>query len=52
MGGDRRSMLKDAREWLLRRVAATPGLTLDQLQEGLRVRGIRVGRMALPRFLK
>ncbi|MEA2958120.1 MAG: hypothetical protein QOJ58_3626 [Alphaproteobacteria bacterium] len=52
MGGDRRSRLKDAREWLLRRVAATPGLTLDQLQEELRVRGIRVGRMALPRFLK
>ena len=51
-GGDRRSRLKGARGWLLRRVAATPDLTLGQLQEELRVHGIRVGRMALRRFLK
>ena len=49
-GGDRRSRLKGARGWLLRRVAATPDLTLGQLQEELRIRGIRVG-MALRRFL-
>lgn len=52
MGGNRRSRLKDVRESLLRRVAATPDLTLDQLQEELRVRGIRVGRTALRRFIK
>ena len=39
------------RESLLRRVAATPDLTLDQMQEELRVRGIRSGA-ALRRFLK
>ena len=49
-GGDGRSRLKGARGWLPRRVAATPDLTLGQLQ--LRVHGIRVGRMALRRFLK
>ena len=32
-GGDGRSRLKGARGWLLRRVAATPDLTLGQLQE-------------------
>jgi hypothetical protein len=52
MGGDRRSRLKGVREWLLRRVAATPDLTLGQLQEELRIRGIRVGRMTLRRFLE
>jgi len=51
-GGDGRSRLKGARGWLLRRVAATPDLTLGQLQEELRVHGIRVGRMARRRFLK
>jgi hypothetical protein len=52
MGGGRCSTLKGVREWLLRRVAAVPDLTLGQLQEELRVRGIRVGRMPLRRFLK
>ena len=52
MVGDRRSRLKGVREWLLRRVAATPARTLDQLQEELRVRGIRVDRMALRNFRK
>jgi transposase len=52
MGGGRCSRLKGVREWLLRRVAAVPDLTLGQLQEELRVRGIRVGRMPLRRFLK
>ena len=44
--------LKGVREWLPWRVAAVPDLTLGQLQEELRVRGIRVGRMALRRFLE
>ena len=52
MGGDRRSRLKGVREWLLRRVAATLDFTLGQLQEELRIRGIRVGRMTLRRFLE
>ena len=52
MGGDRCSRLKGVREWLLWRVAAVPDLTLGQLQEELRIHGIRVGRMALRRFLE
>ena len=44
--------LKGVREWLPWRVAAVPDLTLGQLQEELRIHGIRVGRMALRRFLE
>ena len=40
MGGDRRSRLKSERDWLLRRVSAAPSLTLAQLHEELRARGI------------
>lgn len=52
MGGDRRSRLKSERDWLLRRVAAAPSLTLAQLHEELRARGISVGRLTLQKFLK
>ena len=52
MSGDRCSRLKGVREWLLWRVAAVADLTLGQLQEELRIHGIRVGRMALRRFLE
>ena len=38
--------------WLPWRVATVPDLTLGQLQEDLRIHGIRVGRTALRRFLK
>ena len=52
MGGDRRSRLKGERDWLLRRVSAAPSLTLAQLHEELRARGIWVGRLTLQKFLK
>lgn len=52
MGGDRRSRLKSERDWLLRRVSAAPSLTLAQLHEELRARGIWVGRLTLQKFLK
>ena len=51
MGGDRRSRLK-SEDWLLRRVSAAPSLTLVQLHEELRARGIWVGRLTLQKFLK
>ena len=52
MGGHRRSRLEGEREWLLRRVAADPDLTLVQLHEELCARGIQVGSLTLQRFLK
>jgi transposase len=51
MGGDRRSRLTGEREWLLGRIAAEPELTLAQLHEDLAMRGVRVSRLTLQRFL-
>jgi transposase len=52
MGGDRRSRLKSHREWIARRIAADPGLTVAQLRAELQSRGVRVGHLTLRRFIK
>jgi len=50
MGGDRRSKLKAYREWLLARSDAQPDLTLQEIREELRERGIQVGYGTVQRF--
>jgi transposase len=52
MGGDRRSRLKGERDWLLRRMAADPELTLADLHQELCARGIQVGYLTVKRFIK
>src|SRR6516225_4967001 len=50
MGGDRRSKLGEYREWLLERSDAQPDLTLEEIREELRERGILVGYGTVQRF--
>jgi transposase len=52
MGGDRRSRLKDQRDWLLRRIAADPTLTPADLHQELCARGVQVGYLTVRRFIK
>jgi len=53
MGGDRRSRLTgEPRAWLLARVAAVPDLTLEELREDLKQRGISVGYATVWRFFE
>jgi transposase len=52
MGGDRRSRLKSERDWLLRRIAAEPGVTPAELHKELCARGIQVGYLTVSRFVK
>lgn len=50
MGGDRRSKLGGYRQWLLERSDAQPDLTLEEIREELRERGIQVGYGTVQRF--
>jgi transposase len=50
MGGDRRSKLGGYREWLLERSDAQPDLTLEEIRDELRERGIEVGYGTVQRF--
>lgn len=50
MGGDRRSRLREERQWLLERVAAVPDLTLEEIRAELAARDIRVGYGTVWRF--
>jgi transposase len=52
MGGDRRSRLKDQRDWIAKRIAADPKLTVAQLHAELQSRGVQVGHLTLRRFIK
>ena len=53
MGGDRRSRLTgEARAWLLARVEASPDLTMDELREELKQRGMSVGHGTVWRFFE
>jgi transposase len=52
MGGDRRSRLKGERDWVLRRIASEPDLTLADLHRELCARGIEVAYLTMRRFLK
>ena len=50
MGGDRRSKLGAYRRWLLERSDAQPDLTLQEIREELKERGIQVGYGTVQRF--
>jgi transposase len=50
MGGDRRSRLREEREWLLALIATTPDLTLEEIRAALAARGIHVGYGTVWRF--
>jgi transposase len=50
MGGDHSSRLKEERDWLLERVAATPDLTLEEIRAELAARGKHVGYGTVWRF--
>jgi transposase len=50
MGGDRRSKLGAYRQWLLECSDAQPDLTLEEIREELRERGIQVGYGTVQRF--
>jgi transposase len=52
MGGDRRSRLTSQRDWIARRIAADPGLTVALLRAELQSRGVRIGHLTLRRFIK
>ena len=53
MGGDRRSRLTgEVQAWLLARVATVPDLTLEELREELKQRGISVGYGTVWRFFE
>jgi len=52
MGGDRRSRLKGQRDWIGRRIAAEPELTVAQLHAELQSRGVQVGHLTIRRFIK
>ena len=49
-GGDRRSRLKEERQWLLQQIKEFPDATLTELQDALAQRGIRVGYGTVWRF--
>ena len=51
MGGKRRAVLLNERDWLLARVAAVPDLTVRALRAELAARGTRVSNDAVWRFL-
>jgi transposase len=50
MGGDRNSRLKNERDWLLARVAASPDLPLHDVRRELAARHIHVGYGTIWRF--
>jgi transposase len=50
MGGDYRSRLTTERAWLLERIAQEPDLTLEELRDKLKDRGISVGYGTVWRF--
>jgi transposase len=51
MGGDRRSRLTEERDWILGRIEAEADLSLEELRDELRERGVVVGYGTVWRFL-
>ncbi len=49
-GGDRKSKLIEEREWLLQQIKDVPDMTLMEVREALRKRGIDVGYATVWRF--
>jgi transposase len=51
-GGDRRSKLKDHRDYLLRRVQEVPDISLSELEAELKEFGVAIHQSNICRFLK
>jgi len=51
MGGDYRSRLTTERAWLLERIEAEPDLTIEELRDELKERGVIVGYGTVWRFI-
>jgi transposase len=51
MGGDYRSRLTTERTWLLERIEAEPDLTIEELRDELKERGVIVGYGTVWRFI-
>jgi transposase len=52
MGGDHRSRLTGERAWILERIEAAPDLTLEELRDELKRRGVSVGYGTVWRFFE
>lgn len=52
MGGTRRDVLSEHKDWLRSRITAMPDLTLDALVAELAERGLMVGRWAVWKFCR
>jgi len=52
MGGDRRSRLTGEREWILQRIEEAPDLTIEELRDELKGRGVIVGYGTVWRFFE
>jgi transposase len=52
MGGDHRSLLRQERTWLLARIEEAPDLTIEELRDELRARGMIVGYGTVWRFFE
>jgi transposase len=50
MGGDHRSLLTGVRAWILERIEAEPDLTIEELRDELKERGVVVGYGTVWRF--
>jgi len=50
MGGDHRSLLSGERSWILQRIEEAPDLTLEELRDELKARGVIVGYGTVWRF--
>jgi transposase len=51
MGGDHRSLLTRERGWILERLEQEPDLTIEELRDELRARGVSVGYGTVWRLL-
>jgi transposase len=52
MGGDYRSRLTDERAWILERIEEVPDLTIEELRDELKRRGVIVGYGTVWRFFE
>jgi transposase len=52
MGGDHRSLLTQERGWLLERIEEEPDLTIEELRDELKTRGVIVGYGTVWRFFE
>ena len=52
MGGDHRSLLTQERSWILERIEEEPDLTIEELRDELKTRGVIVGYGTVWRFFE